>query len=414
MNAGSMRLRLSEGCRAVCSKCGWEGSTTQHGGCSSCGGPLEFQYAPSRLRSLEGIQPGRGLVRYAPVLPVDKACLPYLGEGDTPVLFSRRLSRRMGLSCLMLKNEALNPTGSFKDRGICVSLAAARESGARGVMTVSSGNAAASLVTYAASAGMDCMVLVDSGAPLEKIAQIRFMGGHCILVDDLFEKGPEVLLDFIRGLCDGLGFWCAFSFASINPYSQEGTKTIAYECAVLDPDVVVCPVAGGDNLGGQWKGYKELHEAGLLDKRPRMVGVQLEGAAPLVQSFAGGKRVVETLKKAHSGLTSLRTTFSGGHALSAIYESEGYALEVTDTMCRVDRERLAREEGVWVEGASASVIAAIPLLLSKGVISSSDRVLCIMTGSGYKEPLGLVDSRDLLHADMDSKEVIEKYMSIKK
>ncbi len=313
-----------------------------------------------------------------------------------------------------MKNETLNPTGSFKDRGICVSLAAARESGAWGVMTVSSGNAAASLVTYAASVGMDCLVLVDSGAPLEKIAQIRFMGGRCILVDGLFERGPEVLLDFIRGLCDGLDFCCAFSFAPINPYSQEGTKTIAYECASLAPDVVVCPVAGGDNLGGQWKGYCEMHEAGLLPKRPRMVGVQVEGAAPLVQSFAGGKATVETLEKAESGLTSLRTTFSGGHALSAIYESEGYALEVTETMCRVERERLAREEGVWVEGASASVIAAIPLLLSKGIITSNDRVLCTMTGSGYKEPLGMPDSRDLLHAGMDSREVIEKYMSLKK
>jgi threonine synthase len=293
---------------------------------------------------------------------------------------------------------------------MCISLAAARKSGAKGVLTVSSGNAAASLATYAASVGMDSLVLVDSGATLEKIAQIRVMGGRCILVDGLFEKGPEVLVDFIRRLCDGLEFWCAFSFAPINPYSQEGTKTIAYECAPLDPDVVICPVAGGDNLGGQWKGYKELHEAGLLDKRPRMVGVQVEGAAPLVRSFAGGKKTVETLEKAQGGPASLRTTFSGGHALSSIYESEGYALEVTDTMCRVDRERLAREEGVWVEGASASVIAAIPLLLSKGIITSDDRVLCIMTGSGYKEPIVIEESKDLLYAAMDSREVIEKYI----
>jgi len=373
---------------------------------------MEFSYTSRQMEVLRQVPRGRGLARYGKVLPVDEASIPFLGEGDTPTLVPVRLAQSLGLPNLLLKNEALNPTGSFKDRGICISTAAAIESGAQGVMTISSGNGAASLATYAALCGLKCLVLVDSDASTEKIRQIRFMGAVCLQVKGLFEKGVEPLLSFVEELCGALDFQCAFSFAPVNPYSIEGSKTIAYECAPFEPDVVVCPAAGGDNLSGQWKGYNELHTAGVLKKLPRMIAVQADGAAPLVEAFHSRAHKVKTLEKMNSDVFSLRTTFSGDHALKALYESGGYALTVTGAQCAEYRRMLAVMEGVWVEKASASVVAALPSLLAQGAIQEKEKVLCVLTGAGYKEAVDGGHMKEAADVRFDVTDVLGKYQDL--
>jgi len=382
------------------------------GRCGICGGPLECVYPRHAYEGLADQKATRGLARFSAVLPLDEEFLPFLGESQTPLLRSRVISKQLGLKNLFFKDESRNPTGSFKDRAICIAVGLAMKTKSKGIMTVSSGNAAASLSTYAAACQLPCLVLVDSDASVQKLQHIHYMGSQCIKVRGIFERGFEPLCDLVAEISQRLNYWCAFTWAPVNPYSVEGTKTIAYECAHITPDVVVCPVAGGDNLAGQWKGYTDLYNARVIESRPRMIGVQPKGSAPLVSAYNCGKNHVTPIVEAKTVVSGLRTTFSGDHALRAVYESKGCAIEVDDTDTIRSKNTLAKSEGIWTESSSAVTVAALAPLIESKFLDPHDKIICVLTGAGHKEQIDLAIRPRLPEADLDRDDILKKYRQL--
>ena len=382
----------NSGTHLLCPTCGLTLSLGLIGPCPSCGELMECIYPAEALRCLwKPMGAGnleRGLSRYLPLLPVTRT-LPSLGEGDTPLLRSNTLAERVGLSNLFFKNEAVNPTGSFKDRGAVIAVARALEDRAPGLLTASTGNAAAALAAYCAFQRLRCLVLFSWGSPLSKLRQALAYGAHCIQVKGLFDGEPGTFIQLLIGLSKRLGLDLAFFWAPINPYLLEGMKTIAYEIVAQMggrvPDAVICPVGGGDGLAGQWRGYQDLQRAGVIHRLPRMIGVQPSGAAPLVASFQQGVDRVLPIKEAHTVASGLRVTFSGDHALRAIQSSGGTAIAVEDSQILKFQRLMPRLEGIWVEPSGVVGVAALPTLIEAGLIRPEERVVCIMTGAGFKD-----------------------------
>jgi threonine synthase len=376
------------GTHLLCPTCDLTSPLGLIGPCPSCGGILECVYPAEALRCLREPLGERGLSRYLPLLPVTQA-LPSLGEGDTPLLRSNNLAEVVGLSNLFLKNETVNPTGSFKDRGAVIAVGRALADGMRGLLTASTGNAAAALSAYCASQRLRCMVLFSQGSPLGKLRQALAYGAHHIQVKNLFGGKPETFNQLLMGLSERLDLDLAFFWAPTNPYLLEGMKTIAYEIVAQIggwvPDVVICPVGGGDGLAGQWRGYQELHRAGVIHRLPRMIGVQPSGAAPLVASFQQGADRVLPIEEAHTVASGLQSTFSGDHALRAIRASGGTAIAVEDSQILGFQRLLARLEGVWVEPSGTVSVAALATLVEADLIQPEERVVCILTGAGFKD-----------------------------
>jgi threonine synthase len=373
----------------ACGDCGSGVRFGTLGSCPRCGGILSF-VTPARgleaLRRRRSARRGRGLDRYRALLPVSGP-VPTLGEGDTPLRPSRRLGRALGLRRLYFKYEGANPTGSFKARAGALAAALARESGARGLVTASSGNAGSALAAYASAAGIDCLILLEPGNPLEKLKAALDAGARVVPVEGVFARGPTALAGLLREVAERTGLYLAFVWAPVNPYILDGIKTVAYEVAAQlgqVPDVVVSPVGGGDMLTAQWRGYLDLERAGVTRSRPRMVAVQSREAAPLLKAFESGARRVWPLDSASSHLSGINVAFTGDHALAAVLDSGGLAVGVSDEEALAARERLAADEGLDVEPASAAPVAALSALLSRGAISPDETVVCLLSGSDRK------------------------------
>ena len=373
--------------RLACTTCDASPEWGWLGPCPSCGGILECVYPQETLRCLRAAPTG-GLCAYRDRLPIDSA-LCSLGEGDTPLLQAHNVGSDLGLPQLYLKNETVNPTGSFKDRGAAVALTRAVALGARGILTASTGNAAAALAAYSATQRMPCLVLASSASPLSKLRQALAYGAKCLPVEGLFDGEPEAFIALLTELSARLRLELAFFWAPVSPYPLEAMKTIAYETvAQLQgqvPDVVVCPVGGGDGLVGQWRGYLELQQAGVIDCLPRMIGVQSDGAAPLVLSYERGLDRVMHVPEAHTVASGLQVTFSGDHALHAVRASGGSAVSVPDEDILAFQRRLARQEGLWAEPSGAIGVAALPSLLRDGLVDPAERIVCVVTGAGFKD-----------------------------
>jgi threonine synthase len=371
-----------------CTQCEREHPDGTLGRCNICGGILQVNYSDDLLAQLAEIHPGPGIDRYRALMPVT-APLPSLGEGDTPLLKSRRIGKALGLQALYLKYEGCNPTGSFKDRAAVLVGALAREAGAAGVLTASSGNAAAAISAYSAAAGFKCVVLLEPDSPPTKLRQILANGARVVPVEGLFASGPEAVNDLLSEVAQKLNYYLGFAWAPVNPFILEAVKTISYEIVSRlpgVPEVVVSPVGGGDLLTAQWRGFKELKRAGLIGKLPRMIGVQSEQAPPLLKAFRAGAEKVYTLPFANSKLSGLNVPFSGEHALAAIRESGGTAFGVADEDVFAMQRRVALTEGLWIEPVSAISIAALAGLLERGKINAGEKVVCVMSGAGFKDP----------------------------
>lgn len=371
----------------LCSNCGQQVEPGTLGRCLNCGGILKPEYPAEVIEQLATIEPGSGLNRYRPLLPVSKR-LPYLGEGDTPLVPSQRIGPALGLDHLYLKVEGCNPGGAFKDRGGALAAALALEAGADGILTASSGNAAAAMSAYAAAAGLKCLILLEPGSPPAKLRQALATGAQVLTVDGVFTHGPEAIGSLILELAQRLNYYPAFVWAPVNPYILESMKTISYEIAARlpgAPDAIVCPVGGGDLLTAQWRGYLELHQAGLIDKLPRMVAVQSLEAPPLLQAFQRGDPQVETLPYANSKISGINVPFTGEHALAAVRQSNGTVMGVTDEAVLAMQRRMALDEGLWIEPVSAAPLAALADLLAQGHIKAGERIVCILSGAGFKD-----------------------------
>ncbi len=322
----------------------------------------------------------QGLIhRYRKYLPVtDATPVVTLNEGNTPLIRADRLRRHLGLSCeVYLKYEGLNPTGSFKDRGMTVAISKALERGAKAVICASTGNTSASAAAYAARAGIRAFVLIPEGKiALGKLAQAMFHGAQVLqirgnfddalrLVREVSEKHPVVLVN------------------SVNPDRIEGQKTGAFEiCEQLGeaPTYQFMPVGNAGNITAYWRGYREYHQRGKIARRPRMIGWQAAGAAPIVLGH-----VVEKPETIASAIR-IGNPASWQGASDALRESEGAIDMITDDEILAAYGLLAQLEGVFCEPASAASAAGLVKWVKTHGFTPSDRVVLILTGHGLKDP----------------------------
>lgn len=331
---------------------------------------------PSGLQMSE--RTGGVLRRYASYLPLtDATPMITLGEGSTPLVRSRRLVERTGLSALYFKMESQNPTFSFKDRGMVVAVAKAIEEGARALLCASTGNTSASAAAYAAHAGLDAYVMVPHGrVAAGKMAQTVAYGARIVVIDGSFDDCLRVAQELADRHPLAL-------VNSVNPYRIAGQKTAAFE--IIDdlgdaPDLLCIPVGNAGNITAYWRGFTEYAEYGRATRHPRMWGFQAAGAAPLVS----GEPVAhpETIASA----IRIGNPASWHGAIGARDESEGYIGAVTDEEILVAYALLAREEGIFVEPASAASVAGLLKLANEGRSLGGQVAVCVLTGSGLKDP----------------------------
>ena len=323
--------------------------------------------------------PGACLIdRYASRLPIT-ARTPRLtlGEGATPLLRAPRLERETGIAEVWLKVEGMNPTGSFKDRGMVVAVAKALEEGATSVICASTGNTAASAAAYAARAGLPCAVVLPAGhVALGKLAQATVFGARVVAVRGGFDDALVV----VKQLAAAGG---ATLLNSVNPYRIEGQKTAAFEvCEDLGdaPDALFIPVGNAGNITAYWRGFVEAAASGLARRRPRLFGYQAEGAAPIVR----GERVPDPTTVA----TAIRVgnPASWTSAVEARDASGGAIEAVSDDEILDAYNYLARCEGIFCEPASAASVAGLRSRAKRGALEGLRRVVCVITGGGLKDP----------------------------
>ncbi|MBX6377253.1 MAG: threonine synthase [Clostridia bacterium] len=320
------------------------------------------------------------LAEFADHLPITAATPPLtLLEGNTPLVPAPRLAAAARLDGeLYLKFEGLNPTGSFKDRGMVVAVAKAVEEGAEKVICASTGNTSASAAAYAARAGLPCIVLIPGGhVALGKLAQAIAYGARVLAVDGNFDQA----LAMVRQLAARHRRLALVN--SVNPYRLEGQKTAAFEvCQVLGdaPDYLAIPVGNAGNVTAYWMGFQEWRRAGRSQRLPVLLGFQAAGAAPLVL----GRPVEEPETVA----TAIRIgkPVSGERAAAAVRESGGRFTAVTDQEILDAYRLLASTEGVFAEPASAASVAGVLRLGREGFFRRGARVVCVLTGNGLKDP----------------------------
>ena len=327
-----------------------------------------------------------GLWRWREMLPVrDDRFVLHLGEGATPLLPSGRLGPLLGLDDLLVKAESLNPTGSFKARGMAVAVSRAVELGATWLVAPSAGNAAGALAAYAAAADVPATVVMPTDAPLANQQEVLACGADLILMDGLISDCGKLA----RLLADRLGM---FDLSTLKePYRVEGKKTLGYELAEdLEwrlPDAIVFPTGGGTGIVGMWKAFQELEELGLVGaERPRIYCVQAEGCAPLVRAFELGERFAEPWVGARTRAAGIRVPGAVGDflILDALRESGGAAISVPEP--EIDgMQRFAASHGAGFPGLETSAaLAALPALRDRNLIDAGERVVVFDTGAGFK------------------------------
>lgn len=329
----------------------------------------------------------RGVIEeYRPFLPVSAATpVVTLLEGGTPLLPARSLSQVIcaGRLRIFFKFEGLNPTGSFKDRGMTVALSKAVEAGSRAVICASTGNTSASAAAYAARAGIRCVVLLPHGQiALGKLSQALMHGAKVVAVRGSFDAALRLVVEIARTYPVTL-------VNSLNPDRLEGQKTAAFEiCDLLgDAPAFHCiPVGNAGNITAYWRGYMEYHEAGRAASRPKMLGFQAAGAAPIVEDRVFSDDELETVATA----IRIGNPASWQYAVAARDESGGLIERVTDGQILEAYELLARMEGLFCEPASAASVAGLIQLCRRGyfndVVEGRDTVVCTLTGHGLKDP----------------------------
>jgi len=316
--------------------------------------------------------------RYADRLPVTpRTPRLTLGEGGTPLMRSTWLERETGVREVWLKVEGMNPTGSFKDRGMVVAVAKALEEGATSVLCASTGNTAASAAAYAARAGLGCAVVLPAGhVALGKLTQAMMFGARVVAVRGGFDEALAVVRE--------LGANGEHTLVnSVNPYRIEGQKTAAFEiCEALGdaPDALCIPVGNAGNITAYWRGFVEATASGIATRRPRMFGFQAAGAAPLVI----GTPVPEPRTIANAIRIGNPASWQG--ATSARDESGGAIQSVTDEEILDAYSSLARCDGVFCEPASAAAVAGLRRRARENALDGIDRVVCVLTGNGLKDP----------------------------
>jgi threonine synthase len=380
--------------------------------CPACAKVLFARYdldcaARQMTRETLGTRPW-DMRRYAEILPIQEPRLaPSLGEGGTPLHEAPRLANAFGYERLLIKDEGLNPTGSFKARGLAMAVARARELGATTVAIPSAGNAAAAMAAYAARAGLRAVVAMPSDVPPTMRAECQAYGAQVLLVDGLIDDCGKV----IRAGATAYG-WCDVSTLR-EPYRAEGKKTMGLEIAEQLgwrlPDALVYPTGGGTGIVGMWKAFAELEAMGLIGpERPKMIAVQATGCAPIVRAFTFGATHAEQWADAETIAAGLRVPAAIGDylILDAIRESGGTAITVTDDEMLEGMALAAEREGLFVSPESGAAVIATRKLRESGFLRADDVAVIFATGSGLMHvdlvdrPVATIDpySSDLLAA----------------
>lgn len=397
--------------------------------CAKCGNLLEVKRISS-FSSNGWKSHKQGVWKYFDLIPLwDAKNIVSLSEGGTTLVECRNLANIFGVRSLYVKFEGLNPTGSFKDRGMTVGVSKAVELGYRSAMCASTGNTSASLAAYSARAGLRCIVLIPKGKiAMGKIAQAIAYGAEIYQVEGNFDDSLRVATE----ICEKDNKILLLN--SLNPFRIEGQKTVSFEIVEQlggrVPDYVILPVGNGGNITALWKGFSEVFENGLEDivgthtgkNPPKMIAVQAEGAAPIARAFKMGKKdSIEPVANPHTEASAINigSPVSWMKALAAIYDSGGLADYVSDEEIFEAQKLLASKEGLFVEPASATPIAYLSKLARRSRNESVEEfeqmkdstIVCICTGNGLKDPNALLkgitlDKLQTISADAKSLEQV--------
>ncbi|MBQ6322249.1 MAG: threonine synthase [Lachnospiraceae bacterium] len=379
--------------------------------CPHCGGILDIEYDYEYIRSRIAKEPleergERTMWRYMEFLPVEGiGSRPRLRVGGSPLYRADALASLLGVRNLWIKDDGQNPTASLKDRASAMAVVKAEEAGRTTIACSSTGNAASSLAGNAAAAGLSTYIFVPSRAPKGKVAQLMMFGATVILVEGSYE-------DTFRISAEAIDRWGWYNRnAAINPYLMEGKKTVSLEIAeqlsFQMPDYVAISVGDGCTIGGVWKGFKDLYQAGLIDRLPRIISVQASGCCPINTAAAAG-----TMDWVPQEENTLADSIAVGvprnpiKALRAISESNGVVVNVSDEEIMEAMRLLGAHAGVFAEPAGATGTAGLKKALETGLIEKDASVVSIVTGNGLKdvnnairaagEPMSIKPDMDLL------------------
>ncbi|MBK9088320.1 MAG: threonine synthase [Holophagales bacterium] len=351
-----------------------------------CGGSLFAEYQLPSLSRGDVAGRDRTIWRWHELMPAKSADeIVTLGEGGTPLLHAPRLGARLGMRDVWIKEEAGNPTGSFKARGLGAAVTMAKALGAKAVALPTAGNAGGAAAAYAAKAGLACHVFMPRDTPKVFRIECEAYGAHVTLVDGLIDDCGRIVAQ--RKDAEG---W--FDVSTLKePYRVEGKKTMGYEIAEQLgwklPDVVIYPTGGGTGLIGMWKAWDEMERLGWVGPaRPRMVVVQAEGCAPIPRAFEAGEPVSVRFPDAHTYASGLRVpkAYADSLILKILRESKGEAVTVTDDEMRRGVLEMASSEGLFAAPEGGAAWIAVEKLLAAGKLDRGERVVVFDTGTGYK------------------------------
>ncbi|UCE09180.1 MAG: threonine synthase [Candidatus Thorarchaeota archaeon] len=371
-----------------CPQCGRKHSAEMPATYCLCGTPLFARYdmrgVVEAIESGEFPSSANSMWRYSELLPVKSpSFVVSLGEGWTPLLLTRRLGTHLGLRMLRIKDEAKNPTLSFKDRGLCAAISKHLEMGVDSFALPSAGNAAVSMSAYCAASGTSAHAFMPEDTPQQFIDSCRAFGAEVILVEG-------TIVDAAAEMQVRDGGWTDLSTTK-EPYRVEGKKTMAFEIAEqmgwTVPDVVICPTGGGTSLIGIWKGFEELETLGLIDdRRPRMYAVQSGGCAPVVRAFERGTEEIEAWPRGETRAYGLRVPkpFADRLMMKVIQRSGGGAVAATDSEIESCQWMAARLEGLDFCPEAAIGLAGLRNLVDTGVIDYDEDVVLLNTGSSSR------------------------------
>jgi threonine synthase len=372
-----------------CSACGkkYDAAVEQH--LCACGKPLLARYDLTRAKAtltFENLKSRpRTLWRYAEVLPNDPPVS--LGEGMTALVHAERLGKSMGLENLYIKDEGLNPTGSFKARGMTAAVSRAKQLGARALAAPTAGNAGGALAAYAAAAGLPSVIVMPADTPAANVMECQAFGAKVVKLNGLISDCGK----YVAEHKDREGWYDVSTLKE--PYRVEGKKTMGYELWEQFegklPDVILYPTGGGVGLIGMCKAFDEMQEMGWIDSnRPRMVAVQAEGCAPIVRAWEAHQNSAQFFQNAATIASGLRVPGPLGDLLiiSMLRQTKGTALSVTDEELLHAGRELASLEGIFAAPEGAATVTAARKLAARGWIKPHETVVLFNTGTGYKYP----------------------------
>jgi threonine synthase len=370
-----------------CSKCGEKHSHEKLQNLCACGGPLLARYdlaKAARTLTREALKSRPANIwRYAEVLPAREAVS--LGEGMTPVIHAQRLGARLGLDALYVKDEGLNPTGSFKARGLSAAVTRAKELGATTLAIPTAGNAGGALAGYAAAAGIPCVIVMPADTPSANMMECEAFGADVRKLDGLISDCGRYV-----GEHKDKEKWFEVSTLK-EPYRIEGKKTMAYELWEQFggglPDVIIYPTGGGVGLIGMCKAFEEMEAMGWIgSERPRMVVVQATGCAPIVEAYVRGEASAPPWQNAATIASGLRVPKALGDflVLAGVRATQGTAVMAMDDEMLAAGKELASAEGIFAAPEGAATVVAARKLAKEGWIKPHERVVLFNTGCGYK------------------------------